>query len=88
MKNNIEDVDKKTANTIGIVKKTNLNKKNTEIENKVPSIVGLVNTATLNANVRHIVIKMLDINNLARKDVLSTKATEIENRDLTGLTKI
>ena len=43
----IEDVGRKIFNTCGLVKKTNCNTKITAIENKIPSVTGLGNTAVL-----------------------------------------
>ena len=43
----IEDVGRKIFNTCGLVKKTHCNTKITAIENKIPSVTGLGNTAVL-----------------------------------------
>ena len=64
----IEDVNKKMRNTSEWVRKTDYNANGTDFENKIPSITGLVNTATLNTKV--IENKIPDIINLAIKAAL------------------
>ena len=78
----IEDVDKKTPNTVRLVKKTACNTKITEIEKEVPNITGLVTAATtVNTTATEILL-------LATKAALNTKTTEGERKipDIINLT--
>ena len=56
-----EDVDKKIPTNSGLDKKTDYNKKNTEIANKIPSVTGLVTAAVLNTKGTKIANKIPDI---------------------------
>ena len=56
-----------------MVKKTDYITKITEIENKIPSVTGLVTTAALNAKTTEIKNKIPNLTNLAAKDALNTK---------------
>ena len=71
----IEVVDKTIPDTIGLVKKTDYNTKNTETENKIPTVTGLVTTAALNTKDTEMENKIPDNTNLATKVALNTKAT-------------
>ena len=59
-----------------MIKKTDYNRKITEIENKIPSVTGLVTTVTCSKNTTEIENKIDDVANLAKKNALSTKTTE------------
>ena len=48
LKKKIGNVCEKIPNTSGLVKKTDYNKRATEIENKIPRVTGLVITFVLN----------------------------------------
>ena len=56
----------------------NYNTKSTEIENKIPSITGLVTTTALNATATYTKNKIPDIITLATKAALNAKAAAIE----------
>ena len=56
-----------------MVKKIYFNTKITGIENKIPSVTGLVTTAALNTKATEIEYKISDINNLAAKAALIQK---------------
>ena len=82
LEKNIEDPDKKIPNTSKLVKKNDYKTKTAEIENKIPSVTGLVTTAALNtkATATEIENKILDITNLATKTFLITKLTQVESK--------
>ena len=44
LENKIKDADEKIPNTSGLVKKTDYNRRTTEIEKKIPSVTGLATT--------------------------------------------
>ena len=71
-------ISQKKSNTRKLVKKTDHKTKITDIENKIPSVTGLVTTAALNTVVTKIKKKIPDKNNRATKAGLNTKATDIE----------
>ena len=50
----IEDVGRKIFNSCGLVKKTDCNSKITPIEDKIPSVTGLGNTAVLDTKAAEI----------------------------------
>ena len=56
------------------MKKTDCNTKITEIENKIPSVTGLVNTAVLDTKATEIENKIPDITNQAAKASLNAKS--------------
>ena len=74
----IEDFGKKISNTSGLVKKTNYNKKITEIENDISRVARLVTTTALNAKATEIENEIPDITNLAATDALNTKSADVE----------
>ena len=78
----IEDVNKKTPNSTGMVKNTDHNIKTIETDNRISSHVRLATTTALNAKVIAIENKIPDITDLATKVVLNMKITEIENKIL------
>ena len=58
LQKNIDDVDKKIPNTSG------LKHKNTKIENKIPSVTGLVTTAAVNTKAPKVECKVSEITDL------------------------
>ena len=70
---------KKIPDASGLVKKTNYNVKNTEIEVKIPSITGLAATAALTA----VENKIPDVSNLAKKTDYDAKISNIESKCFT-----
>ena len=58
------------------LKKTDFNAKVTEIEGKIPSIIGLTTNSALTA----VVNKMPDVSSLVKKTNYNTKVSEIENK--------
>ena len=61
-------------------KKSNCNTKNTEVENKIPIITSLGNTAVLNAKVAEIENKISNTSNLVKKAYYNAKITKTENK--------
>ena len=84
----VEDVDKNTTNTSGLVKMTDCNIKITEIENETPIVAGLITTEVLNKKATEIKNKIPSITNLATKAAVNTKTIEVESEipDITILT--
>ena len=84
----VEDVDKNTTNTSGLVKMTDCNTKITEIENETPIVAGLITTEVLNKKATEIKNKIPSITNLATKAAVNTKTIEVESEipDITILT--
>ena len=70
---------KKIPDTSGLVKKTNYNVRNTEIEVKIPSITGLAATAALTAAEN----KIPDVSNLVKKTDYDAKISNIESKCFT-----
>ena len=68
----------KIPNTSGLVKKTNWDRKITEIGNKIPSINGLVTTVIFNTKPQSLKTEYLISLNLATKAPLNKNVTEIE----------
>ena len=75
----INDADKKIFNISGLVKDTDYNTKATEIESKIPSIIGLANTAALTV----VENKLSDVSNLAKKADYNAKIADTENKFIT-----
>ena len=71
----ISDAHKNIPNTGDLAKKTDLNTKITEIENKIPSITGLGTNSALTA----VENEILEVSSLVNKTDYNTKITEIEN---------
>ena len=69
----------KIPNTSRLEKKTDYDKKNIEIKNKIPSIIGLFSAYALSAKVVEIGNNIPDNANLAAKPAF-TKGAEIENK--------
>ena len=72
----ISDPDKKIPNTSRLVKKTDQNGKITEIESKIPSIIGLATNYALTA----VANKIPDITNLVKKTDYNPKILNIEKK--------
>ena len=70
------ELEKKTPDTSGLVKKTNYNTKITELENKIPDNSNLA-TKTALTTVEN---KIPDVDNLIKKTDYNTKVTEIKNK--------
>ena len=70
----ISKVDKKISDGSGLVKKTDLNAKITEVEGKIPSISGLATNSALTA----VENKIPDVSGLVEKADFNTKGTEIK----------
>ena len=68
-KKKISYAEKRIPDTSGLVKKTDLNSRITEIEGKIPSITGLVTNAALTA----VKNKIPDVSNLIKKTDYNTK---------------
>ena len=75
-KNELATVENKIPDANSLVKKTDLNAKITEIENKIPTITGLTTKSALTA----VENKIPDISGLVKKTDSDTKISEIENR--------
>ena len=69
-------MEKKIPNSSDLAKKTNLNAKITEIENKIPSITGLATKSALTA----VENKILNVSNLVKKTNYNTKIPDIEKK--------
>ena len=76
LKKKISDADKKIAGTSGLVKKTDLNARITEIEGKTPSITGLATNSALTA----VENEIPDVNSLVKKIGYDAKILEIEKK--------
>ena len=71
-KNELADVENKTPDANGLVKKTDLNAKITEIENKIPNISGLATNLALAA----VENKIPDVSSLVKKTDYDTKISK------------
>ena len=67
---------KKIPDTSDLAKKTDLNAKITEIEDKIPTITGLATNSALTA----VQNKIPDVSSLVKKTDYDTEITEIENK--------
>ena len=72
----MSDVDKKIPNVSGLVKKTDLNSKITEVEGKIPCITGLATSSALTA----VENKIPNVSNLVKKTDYNKKISEIEGK--------
>ena len=75
-KNELATGENKIPDANSLVKKTDLNAKITEIENKIPTITGLTTKSALTA----VENKIPDISGLVKKTDFDTKISEIEKR--------
>ena len=71
---------KKIANISRLIKKQDYNTKITELEGKVPSIIGLVTTAALAV----VESKIPKVSNLVQKVDYDAKIADIENKYITA----
>ena len=82
MEKKISDVDKKTPDVSGLIKKTDFNAKFTEVEGKVPGISGLATNSALTA----VENKIPDVSSLVTKTDFDAKlkklVTELFQRSL------
>ena len=69
-------MDKKIPDVSDFVKKTDLNAKITEVENKIPSITGLATNSELTA-LEH---KIPDVSSLVKKTGYNTKISDTEKK--------
>ena len=67
---------KKIPNTTKLIKKSDYNAKNSEIEGKIPSISGLVTTSALTA----VENKIPSVSNLVKKTDYDTKINKLEKK--------
>ena len=74
------NVEKKIPDSNGLVKKTDYNSKISEIENKIPSISGLVTTSALTA----VENKIPDVSSLVKKNrIITQKIVKLKRRLVT-----
>ena len=66
------------ANTSGLVKKTNYNRKIIEIENKIIDITGLSTTSTLKIKITDIKNEIFDTSGLVTKKTLVQKSQRVK----------
>ena len=76
LKKKVSDTVKNSTDTSDLAKKIDLNAKITEIENKIPSITGLVTNSELTA----VENEIPDVSSLVKKTDYNTKISEIEKR--------
>ena len=69
-------MEKKIPDTSKLVKKTNYNAKFSELEDKIPSITGLVTTSALTA----VENKIPSVSNLVKKTESNTKICKFEKK--------
>ena len=74
LKTEVDKLD--IADTSDLAKRTGLNAKITKIENKIPSIAGLVTNSALTA----VENKIPDVSSLVKKTDYNTEISEIENK--------
>ena len=72
--NGLVAVENTISDTSDLAKKTDLNAKSTEVENKMPNITGLAINSPLTA----VENKIPDVSNLAKKTDYNTKISEID----------